>query len=195
MKAADGGYFKIWRWRAKYGGVLGAMGTGAGDGDRGVVCGREHECCMARQYEQEIDAAAEDGREAALSSHLSTLLPLGNGPPLQSASSSSSSQESMDGGSISNAHSRTPRSSSSLSSHTTAPGYERHEVQGIGGVMKKTMTRIVRVGACVPEWDDEQLRPGTLLGREVAGSLRSWCGWCGRVIPGEKDREATGTGS
>lgn len=68
------------------------------------------------------------------------------------------------------------------------PGYERHEVEGIGGVMKNMRVRMVKVGACVPEWDDERAR-GEILGREVQGKRRSWCGWCRRVIPSCKDYE------
>lgn len=69
------------------------------------------------------------------------------------------------------------------------PGYERHEIEGIGGVVKKKLLRMVKIGACVPEWDDERQK-GDLLGREVRGERRSWCGWCWRVIPGQKDHEA-----
>lgn len=77
------------------------------------------------------------------------------------------------------------------------PGYERHEVEGIGGVMKNMRVRMVKVGACVPEWEDERAR-GEILGREVQGKRRSWCGWCRRVIPSggdyERDRQADGKG-
>jgi hypothetical protein len=47
---------------------------------------------------------------------------------------------------------------------------------------------MIRVGACVPEWEDEKAK-GDILGREVSGRARSWCGWCWRVIPGRKDYE------
>lgn len=52
--------------------------------------------------------------------------------------------------------------------------------------MKKKRLRMVKVGACVPEWADERAA-GDILGREVNGKVRSWCGWCWRVIPGEDD--------
>jgi len=68
------------------------------------------------------------------------------------------------------------------------PGYERHEIEGIGGVVKKKLVRMVKVGACVPEFRDEKDN-GEILGREVKGQVRSWCGWCWRVIPGKKDYE------
>ena len=49
--------------------------------------------------------------------------------------------------------------------------------------------RMVRVGACVPEWDDERAK-GEIVGREVRALRRSWCGWCRRVIPSAIDYEA-----
>lgn len=52
--------------------------------------------------------------------------------------------------------------------------------------MKKKLVRMVKVAACVPEWDDERVK-GEILGREVQGRRRSWCGWCKRVIPSRKD--------
>lgn len=89
------------------------------------------------------------------------------------------------------------------------PGYARHEIEGIGGVMKRKLVRMVKVGAGVPEWDDERARaddehhqsasgsnipgharvPGNdrMLWREVTGQRRSWCGWCCRLIPGGRD--------
>jgi hypothetical protein len=63
--------------------------------------------------------------------------------------------------------------------------------------MKKKLVRMVRVGACVPEWEDERAK-GDILGREMQGLRRSWCGWCRRVIPSRKDyemdRQAEGKG-
>ena len=67
------------------------------------------------------------------------------------------------------------------------PGYARHEIEGIGGVVKKKLVKMVWVGACVTEWEDEK-EQGRYLVREVEGRTRSWCGWCWRVIPGAKDR-------
>lgn len=52
--------------------------------------------------------------------------------------------------------------------------------------MKKKLVRMVKVGACVPEWGDEK-EQGKFLVREIEGRARSWCGWCWRVIPGAKD--------
>ncbi|PBP15336.1 sulfate transporter, partial [Diplocarpon rosae] len=66
------------------------------------------------------------------------------------------------------------------------PGYARHEIEGIGGVVKKKLVRMVKVGACVPECGDER-DAGTFLVKEQEGVARSWCGWCWRVVPGVED--------
>lgn len=71
------------------------------------------------------------------------------------------------------------------------PGYLRQEVEGIGGVVKKKVKKRVRVGATVWEFDDER-GSGKYLEREASGRERSWCGWCGRVVKGQKDREVHG---
>lgn len=68
------------------------------------------------------------------------------------------------------------------------PGYLRQEVEGIGGVVKKKVKKRVRVGKTVTEFEDERER-SEYLGREMRGGLRSWCGWCGRVILGKADLE------
>jgi hypothetical protein len=121
-----------------------------------LPCGRGPECVAAREVESEIDCDAEDAKEI---DHLSR-----SGTPSSSPSSSN--------GSVSNGH--------------MGPGYARHEIEGIGGVVKKKLVRMVKVGACVPEWNDEK-QQGKFLVREVEGKARSWCGWCWRAIPGAKD--------
>lgn len=78
-------------------------------------------------------------------------------------------------------------SSGSDRSERTRPGYSRHEIEGIGGVVKKKLVRMVKVGACVNEYDDERDQ-GRYLIREMDGNVRSWCGWCWRVVAGVKDR-------
>lgn len=69
-------------------------------------------------------------------------------------------------------------------------GYWRQEVEGLGGVVKKKFRKRERVGRTVREWEDERVG-GEILGREKDGSERSWCGWCGRVVLGERDAEET----
>lgn len=66
------------------------------------------------------------------------------------------------------------------------PGYFLHEMEGIGGVVKKKLTHHIRVAKAVPEFEDERDR-SKLLERERKGETRSWCGWCDRVILGHAD--------
>lgn len=65
-------------------------------------------------------------------------------------------------------------------------GYARHEIEGIGGVVKRKLIRRARVGAAVEEWEDEK-GVGRFMVREREGG-RSWCGWCWRVVAGEGER-------
>lgn len=173
--------------------MLGGLGTGIGDADRGVICGRESRCLGARGREQETDCDAEDARLEAdnySSSPPSVYGAPGAGPPPSAAASLAGSLQSVPGsefGSSLGAYS--PLEAHRTPSPAAGPGYTRHEIEGIGGVVKTKLVRMVRVGACVPEWEDEKAR-GEILGREVQGKVRSWCGWCWRVIPGKKDFEA-----
>ncbi|CAJ2503295.1 Uu.00g106890.m01.CDS01 [Anthostomella pinea] len=181
MRGADQDYKSIWKWRNQYGEVLGGLGTGIGEGDRGVICGREEACCGAKGREQETDCDAADARNntstTTSSPWSSPPLSLAGSPPQAAHHSSSHS-------SLVAAERRTP-------SPQLRPGYARHEIEGIGGVVKTKLVRMMRVGACVPEWEDEKNK-GEILGREVSGRSRSWCGWCWRVIPGMNDLEAKG---
>lgn len=70
-------------------------------------------------------------------------------------------------------------------------GYIWQEVEGIGGVVKKKVKKRIKFGATVWEYDDER-GSGKYLEREASGKERSWCGWCGRVVKGERDREIHG---
>lgn len=209
---------RIWKWRNQYGEVLGGLGTGIGEGDRGAICGRDAECCAAKEREQETDCDAEDAREAE-----ELELELELEPGLASSSTSTPAVLTPGSSAASQAQAQTPLvppwqlgmaprgtpSPARRSPEATAvlatsnnrrtpspalllgPGYARHEIEGIGGVVKKKRVKMVRVGACVPEWEDEKARR-EVLGREVRGQVRSWCGWCRRVIPGKTDwdREA-----
>jgi len=65
-------------------------------------------------------------------------------------------------------------------------GYLRQEIEGIGGVVKKKVKRRVKVGRAVREHEDERER-AEYLELEGRGEERSWCAWCARVVPGEKD--------
>lgn len=189
----------IWRWRNQYGEILGGLGTGIGDGDRGVICGRDDECLAARDREQEVDCDAQDARNSGST-------PWAPEPPIWTTTSTPSppalaASASPAGSPFGPAtpmgalidevrHENTP-------SPQLGPGYERHEIEGIGGRVKRKLVRMVRVGACVPEWDDETGAGCQVLAPEVTGKARSWCGWCWRVIPGKKDinEEASSVGS
>ncbi|KAK0720787.1 hypothetical protein B0H67DRAFT_577323 [Lasiosphaeris hirsuta] len=176
IRSRDNEYRSIWKWRNTYTEQLGGLGTGIGDGDRGVPCGRETECSAAREREQQTDCDAEDAREA--DSYLSAVA-AGSGGSSSAGSPNISANAAAGGSPVLGRRTPSPQ---------LGPGYERHEIEGIGGVMKKKKLRMVRIGACVPEWEDERVR-GEIMGREVQGR-RSWCGWCWRVIPGKKDYEA-----
>ncbi|ROT41430.1 hypothetical protein SODALDRAFT_357472 [Sodiomyces alkalinus F11] len=179
IRTSDSDYSRIWRWRNQYGEVLGGLGTGIGEGDRGVICGREGHCLAAKEVEQETDCDAADARE---------------GSPLSMASSSDNAPAwpatslyyLSGGGNANGVHSHLVDERRTPSPMQLGPGYERHEIVGIGGVVKRKLVRLVRVGACVPEWEDERLR-SEFLRRNRSGQVRSFCGWCCRVIPGKSD--------
>lgn len=171
----------IWRWRNQYTECLGGLGTGIGEGDRGVPCARESACCAARDRAQETDCDAEDAREAEQQSFLSSSSSASSSPLPWAGESSSSISTTSFATAVGGLQRRTP-------SPILKPGYERHEIEGIGGVVKKKLVRMIKVGAGVPEWDDERAK-GEIVGREVQGQRRSWCGWCWRVIPSKQDYE------
>ncbi|KAI6361673.1 hypothetical protein MCOR25_006418 [Pyricularia grisea] len=180
IRNCDQDYKAIWKWRGQYGERLGGLGTGIGDGDRGVPCGREGECHGAKGCEHETDCDAADAAadNYFLQQQQQQSPPTGSSPILHH-----NSHLTWASGSSTPRTPESPRSGGSKS-----PGYARHEVEGIGGRVKTVLVRMVKVGAGVPEWEDELAR-GQVLGREVSGTVRSWCGWCHRVIPGQKDVE------
>ncbi|MCJ1387988.1 hypothetical protein MMC18_000832 [Xylographa bjoerkii] len=56
---ADTAYKRIWTWRTRYSTYLGGLGTGIGEGNEGVKCGRGDRCLAAKDIEMEIDCAAD----------------------------------------------------------------------------------------------------------------------------------------
>lgn len=66
------------------------------------------------------------------------------------------------------------------------PEYLGQGIGDIGGLAKGIVTRRVRIGACVEEHEDER-ETSVHLAREQSGQDRSWCGWCSRIVLGEKD--------
>lgn len=169
------------------------MGTGIGDADRGVECARAKNCLSGKFIEHETDCDADDAREAEdlAAGHSS---PGTHALSLYSGSHSWSSSHSSLHGSIGSTSgvlldagatpiaTRTP-------SPAVGPGYSRHEVEGIGNKIKTVKVSMIRIGGCVPEWKEEKAA-GQSLRREIGGDVRSWCGWCDRVIPGKSDYDA-----
>jgi hypothetical protein len=58
----DSTYMRGWAWRARYSTYLDGLGTGIGEGNEGVHCGRGSSCLAARTVEQELDLPAEEMR-------------------------------------------------------------------------------------------------------------------------------------
>lgn len=50
-------YLRAWTWRTRYSHYLGGVGTGAGEGNEAVECGRGAACLAARVIEHEVDCA------------------------------------------------------------------------------------------------------------------------------------------
>lgn len=181
LRSADTTYESIWRWRTSYGPALGGLGTGIGEGNRSFECGRATECLAARLVEEEIDCDAEDARQRDASRAIDApILVDMNGAATIDGIAAAGARADL----VSN---RDPTMGTGTGMGQLGPGYARHEIEGIGGVVKKKLVKMVWVGACVTEWEDEK-EQGRYLVREVEGRTRSWCGWCWRVIPGAKDK-------
>ena len=56
----DRTYMRAWSWRTRYSTYLGGLGTGIGQGNEGVECGRGRNCLAAREVEKEIDCDAQE---------------------------------------------------------------------------------------------------------------------------------------
>lgn len=162
LRTADTTYMRVWTWRTRYSTYLGGLGTGIGEGNEGVKCGREQQCLAAREVEVEVDCEAEDLAANAEVDDGTTMAII----PAVTATSSTNS----------------------LVDESKETGYLRQEIEGIGGVVKKKLKIRVKVGAVVEEWEDERECAGYLT-REMRGEERSWCAWCQRVVPGIKDRD------
>jgi hypothetical protein len=144
LRRADTDYKRGWTWRARYSTYLGVLGTGIGEGNEGVPCGRDRACLAAKIVEQEVDCDAE------------TLHQL--------EEEAEATGRSWDGG-----------------------GFEVQEVEGIGGVVKRKVKKLVLVGKRVQEHEDERSGTKLYLSREQEGKSRSWCSWCDRVVLSQKD--------
>ena len=146
LRGTDTTYMRCWTWRTRYSTYLGGLGTGIGEGNEGVGCGRGSECLAAKDIEKEIDCDA------------------------QELANIKKEEEAVE----------------SPGREFVGTSYLTQEIEGIGGIVKKKIKKRVRVGAVVKEYEDERDN-GHYLSREQNGINRSWCNWCHRVIPGQKD--------
>ncbi len=184
LRGADTSYMRAWTWRTRYSTYLGGLGTGIGEGVEGVQCGREDRCLAASEIETEIDCSADEldalqglgGREDGV----------GEGDDNDAAATmaaaamaTATATGTTDGEDHDHDHDR------------AGPSYLLQVFEGAGGVVSRKFRRRMRVGAVVREFEDER-ESGTFLGREKAGVARSWCAWCDRVVPGERDRTGGG---
>ena len=60
ISSADTNYRRIWTWRTRYSTYLGGLGTGIGEGNEGVKCGRGGHCLSAQEIEVEVDCEADE---------------------------------------------------------------------------------------------------------------------------------------
>lgn len=217
LRSDDITYLRGWTWRTRYSAYLGGLGTGIGEGNEGVPCGRGADCADARCVEQEVDLDAEGLEELRCEwertdwnpSGVSGVATTGDGVGGYSSDASLTSSGSMNAStaptsapSSSDGHSvpsRPPLNPSSSSSSRTWQGgsWNVQECEGIGGVMRKKVKKVVRIGAVVREFEDErgEAGPDRVMKREQRGERRSWCAWCERVIPGAKDLTPNGNAS
>ena len=86
LKNNDTLYVRAWSWRTRYSHYLGGVGTGAGEGNEGVECGRGSNCLVARIVEHEIECDAEtmalseaEGRWPGTSYHAQEIEGIGGG--------------------------------------------------------------------------------------------------------------------
>jgi len=60
LRSSDTTYMRGWTWRTRYSTYLGGIGTGIGEGEAGVECGRGTSCLAARCVEHEIDCDSDE---------------------------------------------------------------------------------------------------------------------------------------
>ncbi|KAL9086636.1 MAG: hypothetical protein Q9159_004045 [Coniocarpon cinnabarinum] len=58
LRSADTTYMRCWTWRTRYSTYLGGLGTGIGEGNEGVECGKGRQCLDSKEVEKEIDCDA-----------------------------------------------------------------------------------------------------------------------------------------
>lgn len=177
LRNNDTMYRRVWTWRTRYSTYLGGnLGTGIGEGCQGVKCGRGEDCLAAQEIELEVDCEADASTNG-------TFKPSHNHHGNDDYSAGEN---------------RILRQHGSLNGHMDSvidhhgddePGYLRQEIVGIGGVVKQKAKKRVTVGACVVEHEDER-EHGQYLLPEERGQCRSWCAWCWRVVPSQREKAA-----
>lgn len=60
LRSTDTTYMRCWTWRTRYSTYLGGLGTGIGEGNEGVSCGKGSLCLAAKEVEKEIDCDAQE---------------------------------------------------------------------------------------------------------------------------------------
>ena len=144
--AHDTSYFRIWLWRISYG-HLGGLGTGIGEGNEGVKCGRGERCLAARKTEVEEDCT------------------------LEAVSAGTKD------GKCTNTTSSPTRYANMDDYDPEKAGYLRQEVEGLGGHIRGKIKRMVVVGQTVEEHEDERENGSYLNreAKGLCRSWCSWC--------------------
>ncbi|KAI9881491.1 MAG: hypothetical protein M1830_000054 [Pleopsidium flavum] len=168
LRNSDTTYKRVWTWRTRYSTNLGGLGTGIGEGNEGVQCGRGDRCFAAKYTEVERDCGAEDLAALQSSQQVGEETRTTTTTTITTVKHDEQTGDNSSNGALEKA------------------GYLRQEIEGIGGVVKKKVKRRVKVGRAVREHEDERER-AEYLEREGRGEERSWCAWCARVVPGKKD--------
>ncbi|PGH17274.1 hypothetical protein AJ79_01157 [Helicocarpus griseus UAMH5409] len=187
LRADDTTYKRVWTWRTRYSAYLGGgLGTGIGEGCQGVKCGRGERCFAAEEIEVEVDCEVDDWTAEDLEHHN----PNANHHYHHHHHPNNHNNHHHGNGIYASGHSD-PLLHVVDGHSDEEPGYLRQEIVGVGGVVKQKVKKRVRVGACVQEHEDER-DTASYLKREYLGDVRSWCGWCERVVPSTKEREELG---
>jgi hypothetical protein len=69
-------------------------------------------------------------------------------------------------------------------------GFVAQEVEGVGGIVKMKVKKLVMVGAEVDGLEEDVLESdpyGKKSEKRWQTGERSWCSWCERVVPGTND--------
>ncbi|OAT08695.1 hypothetical protein BDBG_04934 [Blastomyces gilchristii SLH14081] len=172
LSSDDTTYQRVWTWRTRYSPYLsGGLRTGMGEGWQGVKCGRGERCLAAEEIEMEVDCDVDDW--------------MSDDSEHYRHQHNNNHRLGSNNGGYDNCH-LPPQHGDGHGGGE--PGYLRQEIEGVGGVVKQKVKKRVRVGACVEEHEDEKGSESYLM-REYLGEVRSWCGWCERVVPSIKERE------